>query len=357
MIKRTIVSDVMDSIQHFPVTLITGARQVGKSTLCMFLNKNLKMNYVSLDDVQARQLAINDPKIFFNIYKPPLIIDEVQYAPILFNYIAPIVNKARMENNQPNGLFILTGSHQYNLMKNVTESLAGRVCIINLLPLSFNEIIGRKEIAFDINPETFIPRLKDKIEIDNLYEKIFKGSYPELYKDSNLNSNKFYQGYVSSYLDRDIREIVSVKDLSNFYNFFQMIASLTGKELNYSQLSKQVGVSVNTIKSWVSVLETSSIIHLLQPFYEASIIKRVTRRPKLYFNDTGLACYLARLIDPKTLAKSYFSGFFVETYMINEIMKSYQNTNTPAAFYYYRDSNQNEIDLVIQRNGVLEVMI
>lgn len=353
MIQRTIKQPLLDSINSYPVTLVTGARQVGKSTLCYELKKELNYNYVSLDDMDERQLANDDPKFFLAKHQAPLIIDEVQKAPILFEYIESIVNKKRLETGNANGMYILTGSQKFKLMKSITESLAGRVGIINMSPLSFNEIINRKEIPFEIDINKVVGRCSYNMTIDKLFDQIIKGLYPELYRNPDLDKDSFYSNYVATYIDRDVSELIDVKNKLSFHKLMQLLASLTGEELIYDNIAKHIGVDKKTIISWISVLEASNIVYLLQPYFETSLTKRVVKRPKIYFRDTGLACYLAKLSDAKNLSVSHFSGHFVETYVVNEIIKTYENTNTHAEFYYYRDNEQNEIDLIIQRKGQL----
>ncbi|MBE6132585.1 MAG: ATP-binding protein [Erysipelotrichaceae bacterium] len=353
MIQRTIKKPLLDSIKSYPVTLVTGARQVGKSTLCYELKKELNYNYVSLDDMDERQLANDDPKFFLAKHQAPLIIDEVQKAPILFEYIESIVNRERLETGNANGMYILTGSQKFKLMKSVTESLAGRVGIINMSPLSFNEINSRKEIPFEVDINRVVDRCSYNMTTDKLFEQITKGFYPELYRNPDLDKDSFYSNYVATYIDRDVSELIDVKNKLLFHKLMQLLASLTGEELIYDNIAKHIGVDKKTVISWISVLEASNIIYLLQPYFETSLTKRVVKRPKIYFRDTGLACYLAKLSDAKNLSVSHFSGHFVETYVVNEIIKTYENTNTHAEFYYYRDNEQNEIDLIIQRKGQL----
>lgn len=353
MIKRTIKEALLNNIKSYPVTLVTGAIQIGKTTLCYELTKEFNFNYVSLDDLDNRSEALSDPKFFLAKHKTPLIIDEVQHAPILFEYIETIVNKKRLEAGDANGMYVLTGSQKFKLMKNATESMAGRVGIINMSPLSINETIGRSEISFKVDLDTAFERAKYKINPDDLFELIAKGFYPELYRNPDLNVSTFYSNYVSTYIDKDVTDIIDVKNKLLFHKLMQLLASLTGEELVYDNLAKQIGVDKKTIMNWISVLEASNIIYLLQPYYENSLTKRVIKRPKIYFRDTGLACHLAKLGDAKSLAVSHFSGHFVETYVVNEIIKSYENTETYAEFYYYRDNEQNEIDLIIQANGKL----
>lgn len=357
MIQRTIKDKVLNSIKNRPITLITGARQVGKSTLCKEIAKEFGYNYVSLDITKERQTAIKDPELFLELHKCPLIIDEVQYAPELFEAIEAKVNKEKFEKGNNYGMFILTGSQVYKLMNNVSQSLAGRVSIINMSPLSVSEINKKEEKPFKIDLQENTKRTSSyHITIDDLYEKIVKGFYPELYDNENLDADQFYSDYVATYINRDVSELINLNDKLKFENFMEILASLTGEELVYDTIAKAVGVTLKTIQQWISVLVSGDIIYLLQPYNEYSILKRVVKRPKIYFRDTGLACYLARLNNSETLKASFFNGRFVETYIINEILKSYLNNNKKANFYYYRDSLQREIDLIILDEGKLNLI-
>ena len=354
MIKRTIQKQIETSIKTKPVTLITGARQVGKSTLCYEMKKEFGFNYVSLDDRFERAQAINDPELFLKLHPCPLIIDEVQYAPQLFDSVESVVNKKKLETGSNNGMFILTGSQAYELMNGVTESMAGRVSIIKMSTLSASEIFGQEELKFEINPTKNNKRISNyKINLDELYKLIVRGMYPELYDKPEISSDSFYANYVATYIERDVSQLINVKDKMKFQNFLEILASLTGQELVYDTIAKAIGVKVDTVQSWISVLAAGEIIYLLQPYNELSIVKRIVKRPKLYFYDTGLACYLARLNNEEVLKKSIFAGRFVETYIVNEIKKSYRNNGIRDNFYYYRDNNQNEIDLIILDNGEL----
>lgn len=354
MIKRTIQKQIETSIKTKPVTLITGARQVGKSTLCYEMKKEFGFNYVSLDDRFERAQAISDPELFLKLHPYPLIIDEVQYAPQLFDFIESVVNKKKLETGSNNGMFILTGSQAYELMNGVTESMAGRVSIIKMSALSASEIFGQEELKFEINPTKNNKRISNyKINLDELYKLIVRGMYPELYDKPEISSDSFYANYVATYIERDVSQLINVKDKMKFQNFLEILASLTGQELVYDTIAKAIGVKVDTVQSWISVLAAGEIIYLLQPYNELSIVKRIVKRPKLYFYDTGLACYLARLNNEEVLKKSIFAGRFVETYIVNEIKKSYRNNGIRDNFYYYRDNNQNEIDLIILDNGEL----
>lgn len=354
MIKRTIKEQIVQSIHNKPVTLVTGARQVGKSTLCYEIKKEYGFHYVSLDDLRERDQAIRDPEFFLQLHPCPLIIDEIQYAPKLFDVIEAIVNREKLEKSENSGMFILTESQAYELMHGVSQSMAGRVAIVRMSPLSTREIYGSSEQKFEIDPSVSSLRSKDfTLGVRDLFSLIVRGMYPELHANPNLNSASFYSNYVDTYLERDVSQIIRLKEKLQFQNFMEALASLTGEELVYDTLAKAVGVSVNTIKSWISVLVARDIIYLLQPYNELSITKRIVKRPKIYFNDTGLACYLARLNNEDVLMNSIFKGRYVETYIVNEIRKSFRNNGLQDRFFFYRDNNQNEIDLVYVDQGTL----
>lgn len=269
--------------------------------------------------------------MFLKLHKAPLIIDEVQYAPALFEVLEQIVNEAKRQGIDNKGMYILTGSQAYNLMENVTQSLAGRVAIIRMNPLSMSEEKNVKEVPFEVNIEKNQERLNNyQISIEHFYHSIVRGFYPELYDNENMNTEQFYSDYVETYLNRDVSSLIHLNNKLKFQNFLEILASLTGQELIYDKLAKQVGVDMKTIQSWISILVAGDIIHLLQPYNEFSIVKRVVKRPKIYFSDTGLACFLARLSNPEVLKNSYFAGAFVETYIVNEIRKSYLKVVMPT---------------------------
>ena len=324
MIDRTIKESVIKAMNNKPVVLITGARQVGKSTLCGEIKKEFGYEYVSLDNLRERETAIKDPELFLSLHKSPLIIDEVQYAPKLLDVIESIVNKVKFDGGNNKGMYILVGSQIYSLMENVSESLAGRVSIVEMSPLSLREIKGLRETPFVIDPSINQERsAENKMDINELYDQIVKGFYPELYDNPNLESETFYSDYVRTYIERDVSQIINLNDKLKFQKFMEVLASLTGEEFVGNNIAKSIGVSLPTIDSWLSVLVAGNIVYLLEPYNENSTLKRVVKRPKLYFLDTGLASYLARLNNQDVLKNSIFSGRFVETYIVNEIIKSY----------------------------------
>ena len=351
MIKRTILKEIELSVKSRPITLITGARQVGKSTLAQLFMKD-GFSYVSLDNSRERELARKDPSMFLELHPWPLIIDEVQRAPELFEALEEKVNKEKMNNSRNYGMYIITGSQMYKLMEKVTESMAGRVSIIHMLPLSRNEILGREEkiFTFDLN-EINKKASSNPLSIKALFKDIVHGYYPELYSNELLISERYYSDYIESYIERDVSDMINIKDKFAFRRFMELLGSLTGEELIYDNIAKIIGVDTKTIKSWVSILVAGDIIYLLEPYNEYSITKRIVKRPKIYFNDTGLASYLAKINSSETLESSFLSGRFVETYIINELRKSYVNNGKNPNFYYYRDNNMNEIDLIIIEDG------
>ncbi len=356
MYKRNIKTSILNSLKNYPVTLVCGARQIGKSTLCYEIARELGFDYVSLDDLNVRKEAINDPIFFLSKYDKTLIIDEIQYAPILFEVIESIVNKKRLEIHNPNGLYLLTGSQSFHLMKGVSQSLAGRVNVLKMNPLSYQEINNLKFKPLSYNVGEYL-KCTNNDNINNIFRMIVKGFYPELHKNISLNPTQFYSMYVETYINRDVSEFLNIKNKLKFHRFMQYIASLTGCELNKDNISMTLEISKNTVNEWLSVLEASNIIYFLQPYNDTSIKKRIVKSPKLYFNDTGLACYLAKFNDSNTLMNSYFSGAFFETFVMNEIKKGFDNNERMIEeLYYYRDSNQNEIDLVILENANLHLI-
>lgn len=361
-IRRSIEMQLNKLSKGFPVIMITGSRQVGKTTLLNNLQKTKKekINYVSLDNLSVRALAIDDPEMFLERYKAPLIIDEFQYAPNLLSYIKMIVDKKRQEHLenekiQSTGLYYLTGSQVFHTMKNISESLAGRVGILELYPLSSREIENKKDEIFLPEYEMLVKREKtDKVDIDKLYEKILKGSYPELYSNSNIDCKDFFETYIKTYIERDIRELINVKDETKFLKFIESVAVRTGQELNINDIANSIEINNMTASNWLSILVSTGLVYLLQP-YSNNNVARIVKRPKIYFMDTGLACYLAGYMDSITLEKSAFNGAILETYVITEIIKSFSNQGLDSRkyLYYYRDNNGKEIDLLIFYNNTV----
>ena len=355
MINRTMNQKIRECLKIYPVTVITGARQTGKSTEVYKFVQDARFKYVSLDNIDERKLAQKDPRYFIERHGYPLIIDEVQYAPILMEIIEEIVNRKRLKNENVNGLFILTGSQSFRLMKGVTQSMAGRAAILYMEPLSMNEIYEREEKPFIPN-SNMINNADKTLTVSKVFQQIIKGFYPEIYNNSNMTSEMFYSRYVATYIERDVDELLEIKNKSKFHNFMQILASLTGQQLNVSTISRAIGISVPTVNEWLSVLEASGIIYFLKSYNDVSITKRIVKAPKIYFADTGLASYLARINDAATLEVSVFAGAFMETFIMNEIRKSYLNNGKDFNGMYYRDNNQNEIDLVLLENAQLHLI-
>lgn len=366
-INRSIQSKFDEINGKFPVILVTGARQTGKSTLLEYINNssNKKINYVTLDNMMERANAIEDPENFLRLHEAPLIIDEFQYAPNLLSYIKIRVDEARKNEMFGDGkevktMYYVTSFQVFQTMKKVSESLAGRIGILELNPLSTREINKSKEDCFI--PDINILKKKEKIEYESLgkiFERIIKGSYPILYNGQENNLESFYSAYIKTYIERDIRELIKIKDEFKFLKFICAVAARTGQEYNANDIGKDIGIDNKTVDEWMSILRNTFLVYLLQP-YSNNAVSRVIKRPKIYFMDTGLACYLAGYLDSRTLEKSAYSGQIFETYVVSEIIKSYTNNSRDPRMhlYYYRDSNNKEIDLlIIDENKIYPVEI
>ena len=350
-IERAITDILKDRVSSSKCLLLTGARQVGKSTIIKHVFPDY--NIANFDDRLTRLQAREEPKLFFMNNPRPLFIDEVQKENSILEEIKLIV-----DSSDSRGDFILSGSQKLELMKGMSESLAGRMSIVELTGLSLREIKGVPFNRHFVPTEEYLQeREKDFIRYSDIWEIIHKGSYPELY-DIDRDWQDFYSSYVATYLERDINELISADSLT-FTKFMTSVAARTGEMLNYANIASEVGVSEPTIKSWISVLERTGIVYILQP-YSASVLKRAIKTPKLYFRDTGLACYLTRWLTAEALKNSAVAGNMFETFVVSEILKTYSNEGKDYRFsiFYYRGkdkkaSGENEIDLIIQENGVL----
>ncbi len=343
-IKRTLEAVFQHESGIFPVMLVTGPRQVGKTTFLKHICKDNR-TYVSLDDPAVLLLAQTDPKAFLDRFPPPVLIDEIQYAPELLPFIKMIVDKA-----QQGGMFWLTGSQQFQMMKGVTESLAGRVGIVNLLGFSNAELKKRKS-------EPFLPTLEfsaDELNVNvvDFYHDIWKGYFPKIALIDDSHWETYYASYVQTYLERDVRALAHVANLQHFYKFLRAAAARTGQLLNYSDLSRDADISITAAQNYLSILEASSLVYLLEP-YSNNLNKRITKTPKLYFLDTGLAAYLTGWSSHQVLESGAMAGAFFETWCIAELLKSYWHNGKRAEFFFYRDKDQREIDLIIEKDGVL----
>ncbi|MBR4763002.1 MAG: ATP-binding protein [Lachnospiraceae bacterium] len=350
-IERAITSVLKKRVTTSKCLLLTGARQVGKSTLVKHVFP--EFHRANFDDKLTRLQAREEPKLFFLNNPRPLFIDEVQKENSILEEIKQIV-----DDSDQRGEFILSGSQKLELMKGVSESLAGRVSVMELTGLSLREIKGISFNHHFIPSEEYLrEREKELRPYSNIWKIIHKGSYPELY-DVDRDWQDYYSSYVVTYLERDINELIAADSLT-FTKFMTSVAARTGEMLNYANIAGEVGVSEPTIKNWISVLERTGIVYILQP-YSSSALARAIKTPKIYFRDTGLACYLTRWLSPETLMNSAVAGNMFETFVVSEILKSYSNEGRDYRFsiFYYRgkdkrSSGENEIDLVIQEDGKL----
>ncbi len=350
-IERAITPVIKKRMQTSKCILLTGARQVGKTTLIE--KKYPNYSKVSFDDRRIRTLVREDPDLFFKNNPGLLFIDEVQKESSILEDI-----KIRVDNSDDRGQFILSGSQKLELMKGISESLAGRVSVTELSGLSLREIFGVGFNKHFVPTEEYITeREEDYTEYKDIWSIIHKGSYPELY-DVEREWEEYYSSYVNTYIERDINEIID-SDSVTFMDFLVAAAARTGEILNYKNIASDVGVSEPTVKKWISILERTGIVYLLQP-YSNSALKRAIKSPKIYFRDTGLACYLTRWLTADTLKVSAVAGNMFETFVVSEILKSYSNEGKDYQFsvFYYRGkdkraSGENEIDLVIEEDGVL----
>ncbi|MCB1827567.1 MAG: ATP-binding protein, partial [Coxiellaceae bacterium] len=324
-LERNILHELYETAESYPVTTIIGPRQSGKTTLAKaaFPQKP----YVNLEAPDQRELALQDPRHFLEKYPDGAIFDEIQRTPELLSYIQTIVDE-----KEEHGLFILTGSHQLSLQEGISQSLAGRTGMLHLLPLSLSEI-------------------KTKVRNFSLEEQLFYGGYPKIYKQ-NISPQRFYRDYVQTYLERDVKQISHIKDLDQFRRFLQLCASRAGSLLDYTSLSNELGIARSTAKEWLSVLQASFILNTLPPYFE-NFGKRITKSPKIYFNDVGLLCYLLGIQEPEQIETHPLRGMLFENLVYTELKKLHYNRGKEANFYFYRDSNQIEIDLMYQQGSDL----
>jgi predicted AAA+ superfamily ATPase len=347
-IQRAIEESVRRISATYPVLLVTGPRQVGKTTL---LTRMLEAGrrYVTLDDPAVRALAKTDPALFLQRYKPPILIDEIQYAPEILPFI-----KMHADQSGQRGEVWLTGSQMFHLMKNVSESLAGRVGIVNLLGLSASELAGIPSEAFTTEPARLMKRAEvaAKADVSAVFARIFRGSMPALYGDDPPDAEGYYRAYVNTYLQRDIRDLTQVADEMAFYDFMTVVAARTAKPVIYDEIAKEVGISAPTAKKWLSILVSSGVVALVQPYHN-NVLKRVVKMPLLHFLDSGLCAHLLKWSSPETLERGPMSGAFFESHVFAEIYKSYLNAGRQPPLFYYRDKEKKEIDLLIHEDGVL----
>ena len=351
-ITRHMEKPVMELNEQYPVLLLTGPRQVGRTTMLEHLieveGKGRKK--VSLDDLTLRELAKTDPKMFFQLYQPPLLIDEVQYAPELFPYIKIMVD----ERHQP-GDFWLTGSQLFKMMEGVQESLAGRVALLHLSPLSQSEIMKRPpEPPFSLELPLLSERQNGRqmLNTPEVFQHIHQGGMPALVTGTYSNASIFYSSYIDTYMERDVRRLSNDIDSLKFLRFLRSVAARTSQQVNYKGIADDAEIDQTTAKNWLHVLEALGIIFLLEP-YSNNVLKRTVSTPKLYFYDSGIVCYLTRWSSPETAMEGAMSGALLENYTVAEIIKTYQNAGQEPFLYYYRDKDAREIDLILERDGKL----
>ena len=351
-IKRSLEKVVLQVTKEYPVVLISGPRQVGKTTMLKKLMEGIGRNYVSLDDLQERALAKNDPEMFLQLHKPPVLIDEVQYAPELFSMIKLIVDKEHRK-----GDFWLTGSQIFDLMKGVQESLAGRVAVLSLSSLSQTEIYGGEDRPFRIELEDLTKRKEGRTSADlqEIFRRIFQGSMPAIVSNEVSNNSIFYGSYLSTYIERDVRNLSDAIDSLKFLRFLTAVAARCSQMLNVNEIARDADINLKQAKDWMGILETLGIIFYLHP-YSNNMLKRLVKTPKYYFYDTGLVAYLTKWSSPETLENGAMNGAILENYVVSEIRKSYLSSGKTPFMYYYRDKDAREIDIVLEQDGELNPM-
>lgn len=348
-IHRHLENKFLKMSRFFKAVLVTGARQVGKTTMLKHLSNETR-TYVSLDDIDTRTLAKEDPKLFFMRYKPPIIIDEVQKAPELFPYI-----KIMCDESSDKGLFWLTGSEQYQMMENIAESLAGRIGIMTLYPLSYNELNAVKyDTPIDFSLENLLERKKiaKPFDMNTVFEHIWKGGMPDVQTADEEIRDVFFSSYIDTYLMRDVRQTAGITDETKFKKFLIACASNVSEQLNLNNIAAITEISHPTAKNWLSILERLHIVFLLQP-YSNNKFKRLAKTPKLYFWDTGLCSYLAKWLTKDTLMNGHDAGHYFENFVVTELIKDLHYSSANYDLTYFRDSNSKEVDLFLESNGTI----
>lgn len=348
-IARNLEKVVLEVTKEYPVVLVTGPRQVGKTTMLQKLMEGTDRNYVSLDDLNERNLAKTDPEMFLQLHKPPILIDEVQYAPELFAYI-----KIHVDKYHNAGDFWLAGSQVFKLMSGIQESLAGKVAVLSLTSLSQAEICGGEMQPFTLDIEELSARRKERTKADTgvIFDRIFRGSMPAIVSEKKSNSQIFYSSYLTTYIERDVRELSDAIDSLKFLHFITAVAARCGQILNIAEIARDADINQKQAKSWLGVLETLGLIFYLHP-YSNNMLKRLVKTPKLYFYDTGLVCYLTKWSSTETLQSGAMNGAILENYVVAEIRKTYLNCGKDPYMYYYRDKDAREIDIILEHDGVL----
>lgn len=349
-IRRSLERKFTRMSSFFKAVLVTGARQVGKTTMLRHLAQGENRTYVTLDNLMARNLAKSDPVLFFQTYKPPVMIDEVQYAPELFSQI-----KIICDESEGTGLFWLTGSQHYSMMKNIRETLAGRIGILELYSLSKNEKDG---IEFENDLDFSLPCLLERQEhaaknnVVSVFEHIWRGGMPQVVHADAEQRQEYYNAYIDTYLMRDVADLGGITDSLRFGRFLTACAALVSEQLNYKTLADAADISQPTAKEWMRLLEGLGIVWLLKP-YANNELRRLTKTPKLYFCDTGLCAHLSRWLTPETLMNGAASGHYFENFVVIEMLKSYAYSKVKANMSYFRDSNAKEIDVFVEEGSLI----
>ncbi len=350
-ISRHMENRILDLSKSYSAILLTGTRQAGKTTMLREVaeKENIGRSYVTLDNLSERDLAKHDPALFLQLHKPPVLIDEVQYAPELFTYIKIYVD----EHHNP-GDFWMTGSQIFRLMRGVQESLAGRVALLHMSPMSQRELPGALCVPFSTNTDRFLAVRAQMAPVSTpeLFERLWRGSMPGLVSGATPDRNIFYSSYLSTYVERDVRDLSGNVDALKFNRFVTAVAARCSQLLNYNALAEDADIDIQTSKAWINILETLGIIFLLHP-YSNNVLKRTIKTPKVYFYDTGLVCYLTRWSSPEVAESGAMSGALLENYTVSEIMKSYQNAGLEPYLYFYRDRDAKEIDVILEGDGKL----
>lgn len=349
--NRHMEKRILELSRSYSAILLTGPRQAGKTTMLRSLmeRERIGREYVSLDDFNIRDMAKNDPALFLQIHKPPVLIDEIQYAPELFTYI-----KIHIDEHHNPGDFWMTGSQVFRLMRGVQESLAGRVALLHMSPMSQREITGASCVPFSVDFERLLAESKDIVPVTTpeLFGRIWKGSMPGLISGQYTDRNVYYSSYLSTYVERDVRDISGSVDALKFNRFLTAVAARTSQLLNYKAIADDADIDMPTAKAWVNILETLGLIFLLHP-YSNNVLKRTIKTPKLYFYDSGLVCYLTKWSSPEVAESGAMNGALLENYTVSEIVKGYQNAGLEPYLYFYRDRDAKEIDVVMEGDGRL----
>ena len=348
-ISRNLEAVVMQVTKEFPAVLVTGPRQVGKTTMLQKLMEGTNRKYVSLDDLNERSLAKSDPELFLQVHNPPVLIDEIQYAPELFPYI-----KIYADSHHEPGAFWITGSQVFQMMRGVQESLAGRIAVLSMTSLAQAELAGASMTPFKIDLEALTEREKFRIpaDVQGIFERIYRGSMPAIVSGQNTNSQIFYGSFLSTYIERDVRLLSDAIDSLKFLRFITATAARCSQMLNVAEIAQDADINQKQAKDWLQILETLGIIFYLHP-YSNNLLKRLVKTPKLYFYDTGLVCHLTRWSSPEVLENGAMNGAVLENYVVSEIAKTWLNSGKEPYMYYYRDKDAKEIDIVLEHDGIL----